>query len=167
MLNRRHFLLTATATAGLPAAIARAKAIDAHVRTGTIRDVEHVVIFMQENRGFDHYFGAMNGVRGFADRFPIPLEGERTVWTQASGLGAGRPPFIAPFPLETDRTFALMRVEGTPHYWADAQAAWDEGRMARWPAKTGGITAVQSLSPSRSLSVRTASSVRAMERNGP
>ena len=136
MLDRRHFLLAAAGSA-LPASIARAAAIDARVRTGTIRDVEHIVIFMQENRGFDHYFGAMNGVRGFADRFPIPLEGERTVWTQASGLGAGQPTFIAPFPLDTDKTFDLMRVEGTPHHWADAQAAWDEGRMARWPTAKG------------------------------
>ena len=30
-----------------------------------------------------------------------------------------------------------MRVEGTPHFWADAQAAWDEGRMSRWPAAKG------------------------------
>ncbi|WP_293901262.1 phosphocholine-specific phospholipase C [Phenylobacterium sp.] len=136
-MDRRSFLLAAAASAGLPPAIARARAIDAHVRTGTIRDVEHVVIFMQENRGFDHYFGAMPGVRGFADRFPIPLEGDRTVWMQASGGGAGHPTFIAPFPLETTETFALMRVEGTPHYWPDAQAAWDEGRMARWPAAKG------------------------------
>src|SRR5450759_3980242 len=33
--------------------------------TGTIQDVQHVVILMQENRSFDHYFGAMKGVRGF------------------------------------------------------------------------------------------------------
>ena len=138
MLDRRSFLLTAAASAGaLPAAIVRAAAIDARMRTGTIRDVEHVVIFMQENRSFDHYFGAMNGVRGFADRFPIPIEGDRTVWMQASGLGAGQPTFIAPFPLETTKTFAHMRVEGTPHYWPDAQAAWDQGRMARWPVAKG------------------------------
>src|SRR3954465_11139841 len=121
MLDRRRFLAAATATAALPAAIARARAIDAHVRTGTIGDVEHVVIFMQENRGFDHYFGAMNGVRGFADRFPDPLEGERTVWTQASGLGAGQPTFIAPVALDTAKTFDLMRVEGTPHHCGGAQ----------------------------------------------
>ncbi|KAF8510409.1 extracellular phospholipase C [Hysterangium stoloniferum] len=36
-------------------------------KTGTIQDVEHVVLFMQENRAFDHYFGTMAGVRGFAD----------------------------------------------------------------------------------------------------
>lgn len=35
--------------------------------TGSISDVEHVVLFMQENRAFDHYFGTMAGVRGFQD----------------------------------------------------------------------------------------------------
>lgn len=35
--------------------------------TGTIADIEHVVLFMQENRAFDHYFGTMAGVRGFKD----------------------------------------------------------------------------------------------------
>jgi phospholipase C len=113
-------------------AIARAAAIDAKVRTGTIRDVQHVVVLMQENRGFDHYFGALNGVRGFADRFPIPLPGGRTVWTQTAGQRA-----LTPFPLDTTQTFDLMRIEGTPHNWTDAQAAWDHGRMSRWPqAKT-------------------------------
>ena len=133
MLDRRQLLITATAGAALPAAIARAASIDAHVRKGTIEDVEHVVILMQENRSFDHYFGAMNGVRGFADRFPIPLPGGRTVWTQANAPGA-QPAHIAPFPLNTTQTFAHMRVEGTPHNWTDAQAAWDQGRMADWPA---------------------------------
>jgi phospholipase C len=137
-MHRRHFLAAgAASTAALPAAIARAKAIDAHVRSGTIRDVEHVVIFMQENRSFDHYFGAMNGVRGFADRFPIPLEGGRTVWTQANAAGGGKPPLVAPFPLNTAQTFAHMRVQGTPHNWTDAQDAWNEGRMGRWPAAKG------------------------------
>jgi phospholipase C len=34
----------------------------------SINDIEHIVIFMQENRAFDHYFGKMKGVRGFNDR---------------------------------------------------------------------------------------------------
>ncbi|KAK5689583.1 hypothetical protein LTR97_012756 [Elasticomyces elasticus] len=34
---------------------------------GSLKDVKHVVLFMQENRAFDHYFGTMAGVRGFAD----------------------------------------------------------------------------------------------------
>ena len=31
---------------------------------GSINDIEHIVIFMQENRAFDHYYGSMRGVRG-------------------------------------------------------------------------------------------------------
>jgi phospholipase C len=33
----------------------------------TLNDIEHVVILMQENRSFDHYFGTLSGVRGFSD----------------------------------------------------------------------------------------------------
>jgi phospholipase C len=136
-LDRRTLLMAAAGAASLPPAIARAVVIDAAVRTGTIQDVEHVVILTQENRSFDHYFGSMAGVRGFGDRFPIPRPEGRTVWTQANGAGPGRPPWIAPFHLNTQQTFAHMRVEGTPHNWPDAQAAWDEGRISAWPKAKG------------------------------
>lgn len=33
-----------------------------------LTDIEHVVIFIQENRSFDHYFGSYRGVRGFSDQ---------------------------------------------------------------------------------------------------
>jgi len=136
--DRRAFLLSATAAMALPPAVAKALAIDADVRTGTLKDVEHVVILMQENRAFDHYFGGMNGVRGFADRFPIPVPDSpglrhKTVWTQVNDTAKGGPPLISPFPLDTIATFAHMRVESTPHSWSDAQYAWNEGRMDRWP----------------------------------
>jgi phospholipase C len=132
-IDRRSLLAMTAGLAATPA-IARAAAIDAHVKTGTLKDVEHVVILMQENRGFDHYFGTMNGVRGFADRFPIPVAGDgaRTVWRQA-----GRKGDISPFPLDTMADFNLMRVEGTPHFWPDTQAAWDQGRMNAWPKAKG------------------------------
>lgn len=32
-----------------------------------LNDIEHVVILMQENRSFDHYFGTLSGVIGFDD----------------------------------------------------------------------------------------------------
>src|SRR5260370_33466057 len=35
-----------------------------------LTDIEHVVIFIQENRSFDHYFGSYRGVRGFSDQIP-------------------------------------------------------------------------------------------------
>lgn len=164
---RRRFLRH-TATAGgalgalsmFPPAIRQALAIPADRRTGTIDDVAHIVVLMQENRSFDHYFGTMPGVRGFADRFPIPVRDapglrRKTVWLQRGAPAPlpqgqtapvfpapsnGRPwplppadgPVVAPFHLDTERQFELMRVEGTPHSWWDAQFAWDHGRMNWW-----------------------------------
>lgn len=137
-IDRRSLLLAAGASAFTPV-LARALSIPADVRTGTVADVGHVVILMQENRSFDHYFGAMRGVRGFGDRFPIPVADAPgrvggTCWVQANPKGPDRPSLIAPFALNTVEDFRLMRVEGTPHSWPDCQAAWDEGRMSAWPA---------------------------------
>jgi phospholipase C len=68
--DRRQFLqlmgLTALAST-VDVSIAKALAIPANNRTGTIEDVEHIVILMQENRPFDHHFGTLRGVRGFSD----------------------------------------------------------------------------------------------------
>ena len=36
-------------------------------KQGLLKDIKHVVMLMQENRSFDHYFGTMAGVRGFDD----------------------------------------------------------------------------------------------------
>lgn len=144
--DRRSFLRTVASATGatavlstFPPVIQKALAIEAHRRTGTIEDVEHIVILTQENRSFDHYFGTLNGVRGFADRFPIPVADTngitgKNIWVQpaANGTQPG-PAAIAPFPLKTTQTFAHMRVAGTPHSWTDAQAAWDHGRMNNWP----------------------------------
>lgn len=133
--------LGSAALAGLPASLARALSIPADVRKGSIEDVAHVVILMQENRSFDHYFGTFPGVCGFGDRFPIPVASgpdgaPRTVWTQMDRT-VQPPRAIHPFHLSTRRQFDLMRMEGTPHSWPNAQAAWDHGRMAHWPeAKT-------------------------------
>ncbi|MDE1914797.1 MAG: phospholipase C, phosphocholine-specific [Sphingomonadales bacterium] len=137
MIDRRSLLRHSLAGAGLaslPPALARAAAIGPDRRSGTLGDVAHIVVLMQENRGFDHYFGTMPGVRGFGDRFPIPLppgpDGKpRTVWDQSDGKRIMRP-----FPLVTSSDFDLMRMLGTPHTWNNAQRAWDNGRMANWPA---------------------------------
>jgi len=131
-LDRRS-LLAAIGALALPPALARAAAIDADVRTGTLNDVEHVVILMQENRSFDHYFGTLNGVRGFGDRFPIPVRDAPGRKDASVFIQAHKDSLLAPFALDSARTFAHMRVEGTPHNWTDAQDAWDQGRMDRWP----------------------------------
>ena len=55
--------------------------------TGTVRDVRHVVIFMQENRAFDDYFGALSGVRGFGDSAAMMLRTGASVFHQPSAMG--------------------------------------------------------------------------------
>src|SRR5690606_41803498 len=92
--GRRQFFRTSAKTAGalsalalLPASIQRALAIPAAVETGTIKDIKHIVILMQENRSFDHYFGTMRGVRGVGDRFPIPLANGKSVVFQPDAEG--------------------------------------------------------------------------------
>ncbi|MBD8724126.1 phospholipase C, phosphocholine-specific [Oxalobacteraceae sp. CFBP 13708] len=135
MTSRRSFLrnsaragIAAGTFAAFPPAIQRALAIPANNATGTIRDVEHVVILMQENRAFDHYFGTLKGVRGFGDRFTIPLPEGRSVWQQRLANGN----VVMPFHLDASRGNA-QRVNGTPHDWLDSQLAWDNGRMDQWP----------------------------------
>jgi phospholipase C len=134
--DRRRFLRAAAAGAALnlfPPAIRRALAIPAHNATGTIQDVEHVVIFMQENRSFDHYLGTLPGVRGFGDRITIPLPQGAKVWQQSDGTRS-----VLPFPLDKTQGNALLA--GGAHEWPDAHAAWDDGRMTQWPKAKGDIS---------------------------
>ena len=135
----RRRLLQAGVAAGLSPllpSIARAAAIAPDARTHSLQDLQHIVVFMQENRSFDHYFGTLPGVRGFGDRFVAPAaalpggSGPRSLWLQPDASGQRA---IAPFPLDTAAHFGYMRVEGTPHTWPDAQRAWDHGRMGQWP----------------------------------
>jgi phospholipase C len=132
--QRRDFLRksvgalgAASAFALLPPAIRRALAVEALVETGTIQDVKHVVILMQENRSFNHYFGTLRGVRGFGDRFPIPLASGQPVWFESDGTN-----IIPPYRLDSATMNALL-VPGTPHTFSDSQAAWNQGKYGLWP----------------------------------
>jgi len=133
--RRRDFLRGAATTASaaatlglLPPGIRRALATPAAQETGTIDDVKHVVIFMQENRSFDHYFGTLPGVRGFGDRFPVPLANGKTVWQQPGKLGIGT---ILPLRFDTTRNKAQIGLHQN-HEWPDGQQAWNGGRMNQW-----------------------------------
>src|SRR5690606_25689382 len=126
--NRRDFLKTAAAAGALwPALIEKAMAVRANSATGSIRDVQHIVILMQENRSFDHYFGAMRGVRGFGDRFPIPLESGERVFQQYDGKR-----IVPPYRAHGKNTNAAL-ISGTPHDFPDMQAAWNQGKYGFWP----------------------------------
>lgn len=130
-LHRREFVKL-SARLGLTAVVweqllQNALAVEAHNATRSINDVEHIVILMQENRSFDHYFGAMRGVRGFGDRFPIPLESGKRVFHQSDGKK-----IIPPYRADGKVSNAAF-VNGTPHNFPDTQAAWNQGKYGFWP----------------------------------
>ena len=138
-LNRRRFLQIAGATAGFSAlsqSIARAAAIPASRRTGSLKDVEHIVVLMQENRSFDHYFGALRGVRGFGDPRPVRLESGKPVWHQSDGSRD-----VLPYHPDAD-DLGMQFIEGLNHDWTGGHQAFNGGKYDRWiPAKGAGTMA--------------------------
>lgn len=123
--SRRGFLTSAAAVAaggGLASpVIASALATPADRRTGTLRDVEHVVILMQENRAFDHYFGALRGVRGFDDPRPLTLPSGHSVWNQPRVHGS--PETVPPFRLNSATTSAEC-MYSLDHSWKGRHDLW-------------------------------------------
>jgi phospholipase C len=132
--DRRNFLrlLGATTIAGsLPQSIDRALALPAHRRTGTIRDVGHIVILTQENRSFDHYFGSLRGVRGFSDPHPVVLPSGKSVWHQPFGNGE-----VLPFH-PTAPQLGLQFLRDVAHGWTGGHAAWNGGEYDGWVPNKG------------------------------
>ena len=135
--DRRSFLQllgTGAVATAFPASINRALAIPAHNRTGTLADVEHIVILMQENRSFDHYFGTMRGVRGFGDPRAVSLPSGASVWQQPNGAGS-----VLPFH-PTAPNLGLQFLEDLAHNWSDTQKAWNQGKYDQWVPNKGTTT---------------------------
>ncbi len=87
-----------------------------------ITDIDHVVILIQENRSFDHYFGSYRGVRGFSDQsaaFQQPFPGNTA--NPPAGL-------LLPFHLYTTLTNAACTHDIT-HDWVPQHQSWDNGAM--------------------------------------
>ncbi|MDB5462378.1 MAG: putative phospholipase c precursor protein [Phenylobacterium sp.] len=140
--DRRAFLQLAAGAAmgaALPPGVARALALPANRVTGTIRDVEHVVILMQENRSFDHYFGTLRGVRGYGDPRPITLPSGEPVWNQPGKGGAGT---VSPFHFDTAATRAET-IFSLDHSWKGTHERWkhhDAWIPAKGPLTMGYFT---------------------------
>ncbi|MFF9706552.1 phosphocholine-specific phospholipase C [Streptomyces griseofuscus] len=132
-VNRRRFLQIAGATTAftaLSSSIQRAAALPANRRTGSVQDVEHIVVLMQENRSFDHYFGSLRGVRGFGDPRAVSQNG-RSVWQQSDGTRD-----ILPFHPDAD-DLGLAFLQDLPHGWNDGHTAFNGGKYDKWvPAKS-------------------------------
>ncbi len=126
--KRRSFLKSLSAwtvAAALPG-IARAMSVPANNRTGTIADVGHIIILMQENRSFDHYFGTLRGVRGFADPCAVTLPSGRSVWHQPHEGN-----YVLPFRPDA-ANLGSQFLPDVPHGWEDSHAAWNMGNYDQW-----------------------------------
>ena len=137
MTHRRELLRLAAGSAAAVGSgvIGRALAVEPRRVTGTIADVEHVVILMQENRSFDHYFGSLRGVRGFGDPRPVSLPSGRWVWFQPDGKGADG--YVLPFHLDAHATSA-QTMPSLDHSWKGSHARWK--RHDAWVAAKTGMT---------------------------
>ena len=136
--RRRDVLKLAAGSAAASSVIARALAAPAHRATRTIQDVEHVVILMQENRAFDHYFGSLRGVRGFGDPRPLGLPSGKPVWFQPNPKGGD----VLPFHLDASTTRAQV-MDSLDHSWKGSHARWkhhDAWIAAKTPLTMGYFT---------------------------
>src|SRR5580704_3383062 len=115
------------ASYALPSALRKAldnappSVLSSATKVRPISQIKHVVVLMQENRSFDHYFGAMPGVRGFSDPSAIP-----GVFKQADSDNPEG--YLYPFHADTHSTSA-QALPSTDHDWAPQHASWDNGAM--------------------------------------
>ncbi|WP_080776585.1 phosphocholine-specific phospholipase C [Chryseobacterium phocaeense] len=132
-MNRREFLekssllLAGLGTSSvLHPAILKALAIEP-AALSTFYDAEHVVILMQENRSFDHAFGALKGVRGFLDKRAFVKQDGHSVFFQKDDSGK----YASPARLDLRNTKSTW-MSSLPHSWSDQQKALNKGKYDRW-----------------------------------
>jgi phospholipase C len=134
-LTRRRLLTGASRVAAAAAASAlmppnvRRLLAETPSRSGSLKDIKHVVLLMQENRSFDHYFGTLGGVRGFADPSALTLADGKSVFYQPDAVNPSG--YVLPFHLDTRKSSA-QKIPSTSHAWAVQHEAWNGGKMDQW-----------------------------------
>ncbi|WP_405065652.1 phospholipase C, phosphocholine-specific [Kribbella sp. NBC_01510] len=109
------------------------------LRRGGLRAIEHVIVLMQENRSFDHYYGTLRGVRGYGDRQPLRLRDGKSVFHQpVTGGGEVLPFSIRKAAADAGRNPDDIQYLGAlAHGYSDATQAWANGWYDNWvQAKT-------------------------------
>jgi phospholipase C len=99
------------------------------LHTGSLRDVDHIVLLMHENRSFDHYFGTMSDVRGYAHAGAVLRQRG-----YQPGVGRSARGTLLPYRLDSRlRPGVDTDVIGDPrHDWRTQHASWNRGRMDAW-----------------------------------
>ncbi len=134
-LNRRQLLRGAGRLAAAAAALRLMPPNVQHMLAqpppakGSLRDIKHVVMLMQENRSFDHYFGTLAGVRGFDDANALHLSTGQSVFHQPDDKNPNN--YLLPFHLDT-RASSAQKIPSTSHAWSVQHEAWNGGKMDRW-----------------------------------
>jgi phospholipase C len=127
-LSRSRFLSVAAASAALPY-VEWVRPAAAQTVPSKLADIDHIVILMQENRSFDHYFGTLSGVRGFDDARAVLLPDGRPVFYQPDSRS--RDGYVLPFHLDT-KTTSAQRLHDLSHAWTALHASWNGGRVDSW-----------------------------------
>lgn len=130
--TRRRLIGTAGAAAAmamLPPALRQAVAGTPPRHRGSLDDVEHVILLMQENRSFDQYFGTLSGVRGFDDPHAARLPNGRAVFYQPDPSNPDG--FELPFHSDAIATSAASEPS-LSHAWTAQHSGWNGGRMDNW-----------------------------------
>jgi phospholipase C len=145
-ITRRRFIQGAGAIVGAGAAIGglssrsgrlieRALELSEGIK-GSLNDIEHFVILMQENRSFDHYFGTMSGVRGFSDKHvPHQVVGGKSypIWDQFGwqpGVGPNPDAYLQPFHLlNNPPNYLGEATNDITHSWVPQHQSWNNGKM--------------------------------------
>ncbi|KAL4400562.1 phospholipase C [Malassezia pachydermatis] len=122
------------------ASVSLALAASSAMAKDSLKDIEHVIIFMQENRAFDHYFGTMAGVRGFSDpNVQIKDDGKSIFYQHVDSSVKPAPPsnvselmyfYINQGNVPDDEATQCM-VAGS-NGWEANHAAWNKGKNDRW-----------------------------------
>jgi phospholipase C len=129
-ISRREFLsmsVAGAAVAGiLPSSLRTALATKP--RGGSVHSIKHVVVLMQENRSFDHYFGSLPGVRGFSDPAATCLCDGRSVFSQ---FDPARGATVSPYRADSTHQRDL------DHGWEGTHHAWNQGNYDGWVKAKG------------------------------
>ncbi|MBV9607356.1 MAG: hypothetical protein JO027_19740 [Solirubrobacterales bacterium] len=135
LITRRQALRAGMASSGALATAALlqngliARALAAAPRCGSPADIEHVVILIQENRSFDHYFGSYRGVRGFADPNVMKLSDGSglSIFAQPGYPGGFDGDHLYPFHLDSYNNGEC--TNDIDHSWGPQHAYWDAGKL--------------------------------------
>jgi phospholipase C len=138
-MSRREFLAKVTALGGAALLASWAepvieKAYAMGPGPGSLDDIEHFVLFMQENRSFDHYFGRLSDVEGFGHdtQNPAPVFKQAGWNPQTQKVDPNG--VTLPFRLDTTKGPSLTGscTNDPDHSWTGMHEAWHGGANDQW-----------------------------------